>query len=117
MQLPLRLLLAVPAAIAPRLAAQALPHTTAERSDYAATSTNADVGAFLDSLGLAGAPVAVSELSSSALGKPIYFVIASDPTVTSPGAAAESGKLVVYLQANIPGGEVERSEGRGEGKE
>src|SRR5256886_4582818 len=40
MQLPLRFLLAVPAAIAPRLAAQALPHTTAERSDYAATSTN-----------------------------------------------------------------------------
>src|SRR5207302_1222431 len=57
-----------------------------------------------------GAPVAVSEMSSSALGKPIYFVIASDPTVTSPGAAAESGKLVVYLQANIHGGEVEGKE-------
>src|SRR6266702_501179 len=110
MPLPLRFLLAVPAAIAPRLAAQALPHTTAERSDYAATSTNADVGTFLDSLALAGAPVAVSEMGTSALGKPIYFVIASDPTVTSPGEAAAAGKVVVYLQANIHGGEVEGKE-------
>jgi len=106
----LNLLLVALAATAPRLAAQALPQTTAERTNYAATSTNADVGAFLDSLGLAGAPVAVSEMGSSTLGKPIYFVIASDPTVTSPGEAAESGKLVVYLQANIHGGEVEGKE-------
>src|SRR5437879_6526900 len=106
----LNLLVVALAATAPRLAAQALPQTTAERTNYAATSTNADVGAFLDSLGLAGAPVAVSEMSSSALGKPIYFVIASDPTVTSPGEAAASGKLVVYLQANIHGGEVEGKE-------
>src|SRR5947207_9740680 len=49
-------------------------------------------------------------MGSSALGKPIYFVIASDPTVTSPGEAAASGKLVVYLQANIHGGEVEGKE-------
>src|SRR5881296_3817336 len=110
MQLPLRFLLAVPAAIAPRLAAQALPHTTAERSDYAATSTNADVGTFLDSLALAGAPVAVSEMGATALGKPIFFVIASDPTVTFPREAAAAGKLVVYLQANIHGGEVEGKE-------
>src|SRR2546423_2192047 len=91
------------------LAAQ-VPQTTAERTNYAATSSTADVGAFLDSLALAGAPVRVSELGSSALGKPIHFVIASDPTVTSPGEAAASGKLVVYLQANIHGGEVEGKE-------
>src|SRR2546427_10837 len=110
MQLPLRFLLAVPAAIAPGLADEALPPPPAERSDYAATSPNADVGAFLDSLELAGGPVQVSEMGSSALGKPIYFVIASDPTVTSPGEAAASGKVVVYVQANIHGGEVEGKE-------
>src|SRR5256885_1039010 len=91
------------------LAAQ-VPQTTAERTTYAATSTNAEVGAFLDSLELAGAPVRVSEMGTSTLGKPIYFVIASDPTVTSPGEAAASGKLVVYVQANIHGGEVEGNE-------
>src|SRR5436853_5196884 len=110
MRLPFRAVLAALAAAAPRLAAQAVPQTTAERTNYTATSTNADVGAFLDSLELAGAPVRVSEMGTSALGKPIYFVIASDPTVTSPGEAAEAGKLVVYLQANIHGGEVEGKE-------
>src|SRR2546423_1848447 len=110
MRLPFRAVLAALAAAAPGLAAQALPQTTAERTDYAATSTNAEVGAFLDSLELAGAPVRVSEMGTSALGQPIYFVIASDPTVTSPGEAAASGKLVVYLQANIHGGEEEGKE-------
>src|SRR6266576_3150427 len=110
MQLPLRLLLAALAAIAPRLAAQALPHTTAERTNYAATSSTANVSAFLDSFELDGGPVQVSQMGRSALGKPIYFVSASEPTVTSPGEAAASGKVVVYLQANIHGGEVEGKE-------
>src|SRR5207302_5915255 len=92
------------------LVAAQVPQTTAERTNYAATSSTADVGAFLDSLELAGVPVRVSEMGSSALGKPIYFVIASDPAVTSPGEAAVSGKLVVYIQANIHGGEVEGKE-------
>ncbi|HEX4600931.1 MAG TPA: hypothetical protein VH116_06030 [Gemmatimonadales bacterium] len=82
---------------APGLAAQTLPQTTAERTNYAATSTHAQVGAFLDSLELAGAPITLSELGSSALGKPIYLVIASDPPITSPAEAAAAGKLVVYV--------------------
>ena len=92
------------------LAAQALPRTTAERSNYVATSTSAEVGAFLDSLELAGAPIAVSEMGTSALGRPIYLVIAADPAVTTAAEAAASGKLVVYLQANIHAGEVEGKE-------
>src|SRR5438552_11107730 len=95
---------------APVLAGQTLPKTTAERSNYASTSSNDEVGACLDSLELAGAPIAVSELGRTALGKPIFFVIASDPPVTSPGEAAASGKLVIYLQANIHAGEVEGKE-------
>src|SRR5438876_9197866 len=107
MRLPFRAVLAALAAAAPGLAAQAPPQTTAERTDYAATSTNAEVGAFLDSLELAGAPVRVSEMGTSAPGQPIYFVIASDPTVTPPGESPASGKLLVYLQANMHGGEAE----------
>jgi hypothetical protein len=95
---------------APALAAQTWPRTTAERSDYAATTTSAEVGAFLDSLQMAGAPIAVSEMGRSALGKPMYLVVASDPAVTSPAEAAVSGRLVVYLQANIHAGEVEGKE-------
>lgn len=92
------------------LAAQALPRTTPERTNFAATSTNAQVGAFLDSLQRAGAPITVSEMGVTVLGNPLYFVIASDPAVTSPAEAAASGKLVVYIQANIHGGEVEGKE-------
>src|SRR5436190_16485850 len=110
MRLPFRAVLAALAAAAPGLAAQALPQTTAERSDYAATSTTAEVGAFLDSLALAGAPISMSEMGTSALGRPILFVIAADPAVTSAAEAAASGKLVVYLQANIHAGEVEGKE-------
>jgi len=98
------------AVTASSLAAQALPRTTAERSDYAATSTTAEVGAFLDSLALAGAPISMSEMGTSALGRPILSVIAADPAVTSAAEAAASGKLVVYLQANIHAGEVEGKE-------
>jgi len=91
-------------------AAQALPRTTAERTNYQATSTDADVGAFLDSLALAGAPVAITEMGTSTLGHPIYLVIASDPAITTPGEAAAAGKLVIYIQANIHAGEVEGKE-------
>src|SRR5713101_4897647 len=92
------------------LAAQARPLTTAERSNYAATSTTAEVGAFLDSLQLGGAPIALSEFGTTALGKPLYLVVASDPAVTSSREAAAAGKLVVYLQGNTHAGEVEGKE-------
>jgi hypothetical protein len=92
------------------LAAQTLPRTVAERSDYRATASTAEVGAFLDSLQMAGAPIAVGEMGTSALGRPLYLVVASDPAVTSAAEAAASGKLVVYLQANIHAGEVEGKE-------
>jgi hypothetical protein len=96
--------------LASPLAAQVLPRTVAERSAYAATSTNVEVGAFLDSLQLAGAPITVSEMGTTTFEKPLYLVIVADPAVTSPAEAAASGKLVVYLQANIHAGEVEGKE-------
>ena len=105
--LPILLLSLVTAQL---VAAQALPRTTAERTNYQATSTDADVGAFLDTLALAGAPVAMTEMGTSTLGHPIYLVIASDPAITTPGEAAAAGKLVVYIQANIHAGEVEGKE-------
>jgi hypothetical protein len=90
--------------------AQALPRTTAERTNFQATSTDADVGTFLDSLAQAGAPIAVTEMGTSTLGHPVFLVVASDPAITTPGEAAVSGKLVVYIQANIHAGEVEGKE-------
>ena len=100
------------AAVAPPTAATAqdLPSTVPERTEYARTSTTAEVEAFLDSLQRRGAPVAVGNMGISAEGRPVLLVVASDPPVTSPREAARSGKLVVYVQANIHGGEVEGKE-------
>lgn len=84
--------------------------TVPERTGYAETSTTAEVGAFLDSLVARGAPVTVSEMGRSAGGRPLHLVVASDPPITSPGEAAKAGKMVVYLQGNIHGGEVEGKE-------
>lgn len=108
-QLLRQTLCVLPLAASP-MTAQQLPRTTPERTGFTATSTSAQVGAFLDSLQRAGAPVAVSHMGVTALGKPLYLVIASDPAVTSPAEASASGKLVVYIQANIHGGEVEGKE-------
>ncbi|MGA2382727.1 MAG: M14 family metallopeptidase [Gemmatimonadales bacterium] len=91
-------------------AAQTWPTTVAERTNFDSTSSTAQVGLFLDSLQLAGAPISVSSMGRTALGKPLYLVVASDPAVTSPAEAAASGKLVVYLQGNIHAGEVEGKE-------
>lgn len=103
-------------ALAQPLRAQTWPRTAAERSNYDSTSTAAQVGQFLDSLQIAGAPIAVSVIGHTAYGRPLYLAIASaalgapDPAVTSPAEAAASGKLVVYLQGNIHAGEVEGKE-------
>jgi len=90
--------------------AQETPRTVPERTDYERTSTTDEVAAFLDSLQADGAPITVGRMGTSAEGRPILLVIASDPPVTSPREAARSGKLVVYIQANIHGGEVEGKE-------
>jgi hypothetical protein len=105
-----RKLLATILVVAPAAGAQTLPRTAAERSNFDSTSTSAQVGAFLDSLQLAGAPLAISEMGRSVYGKPIYLAIVSEPAVTSAAEAAASGKLVVYLQGNIHAGEVEGKE-------
>ena len=89
------------------LAAQ---QTTAERSNYAETSTHADVLAFLDSLQRLGAGIRVGRLGLSPQGKVLPYVIASRPLVDAPQRAARTGKPVIYLQGNIHAGEVEGKE-------
>lgn len=108
--LPCMILLAAGVSAPAPALAQQLPKTVPERSDYGRTSTTAEVATFLDSLQAAGAPIRVGEMGRTAEGRPILLVVASDPPVTSGREAARSGKLVVYVQANIHGGEVEGKE-------
>ncbi len=101
---------AAPGTAQPAASALALPRTRAERTDYRETSSYADVMSFLDSLRALGAPISVSELARSPMGKVVPLVVASRPVVRTPAEARRLGRPVVYVQANIHAGEVEGKE-------
>jgi hypothetical protein len=88
----------------------ALPRTRAERTDYKETSSHADVMAFIDSLKTLGAPISVSELAKSPMGKSVPLVVAARPRVSTVAEARALGRPIVYVQANIHAGEVEGKE-------
>ncbi len=84
--------------------------TRPERTDFRETSSYDDVVAFLDSLQLVAPEVKVGTLATSVEGRKVPFVIAARPSVSAPAEAHRTGKVIVYLQANIHAGEVEGKE-------
>jgi zinc carboxypeptidase len=84
--------------------------TRPERTGFRETSTYADVLGFLDSLQRITGDLRVGTLAASPEGRPVPYVVAARPPVFSPTEAHRSGKLVIYLQANIHAGEVEGKE-------
>jgi hypothetical protein len=100
-----------PAALAQPRPSQGLrPQTRAERSAFTETSTYADVLAFLDSLRATGQPFHRGSIGHTSEGRAIPFVVLSRPLYDSPNAVRQSGRPVVYVQANIHAGEVEGKE-------
>jgi hypothetical protein len=65
---------------------------------------------FLDSLQRVAREIRVGTLAVSPEGRRVPYVLASRPLVSGPADAHRSGKLIVYLQANIHAGEVEGKE-------
>ncbi|HKR09340.1 MAG TPA: hypothetical protein VJS39_09135, partial [Gemmatimonadaceae bacterium] len=63
------------------------PHTRPELTKYRETSHYADVRQFLDSLRKLGAPLTFGSIGKTTEGRPIPFVIASRPLVSSPSEA------------------------------
>jgi hypothetical protein len=87
----------------------AWPVTHAEKTGFKETSSYSHVVEFLD--GLQKVTTAqVSYVGSTQGGRKIPVVIASKPQVSGPLEAKRTGKPVVYIQANIHGGEVEGKE-------
>lgn len=84
--------------------------TRAERTGSRETSTLADVRLFLDSLAARTPFVRIASFGRTALGHQTPYVVASRPLVTDPADAHRSGRPIVYIQANIHGGEVEGKE-------
>jgi hypothetical protein len=87
-----------------------VPLTKAEASSYKETTSHAEVLAFISSLQSMGAPITLEFMGKSDKGKEIPLVVVADPPVASPAHARRTGKVIIYLQANIHGGEVEGKE-------
>lgn len=92
------------------LAAAELPQTTAEASGYTATSTHAEVMAYVRELQQRSSRIRVEMLGTSAEGRPIPLLVIGAPVPASPGELRHDRRAVVYFQANIHAGEVEGKE-------
>jgi hypothetical protein len=86
------------------------PLTRAERSRFTETSSYEDVRRFIDSLRTLGAKLTVGSIGRTTEGREIPYVVASRPVVTTPAEARRLHRPIVYVQANIHGGEVEGKE-------
>jgi hypothetical protein len=83
------------------------PLTRAERTNFTETTRYEDIKPFLDSL---GPSIRVASMGKTALGRELWYVIASRPLVTTPEEARRLGRPVAYIQGNIHSGEVEGKE-------
>jgi hypothetical protein len=86
------------------------PLTRAERSRFTETSTYDDVRRFNDSVRVRGAKMTVGSIGRTSQGREIPYVVASRPVVATAAEARRLHRPVVYVQANIHGGEVEGKE-------
>lgn len=85
-------------------------YTKAEKTNYIETSTHKDVMDFVNTLVKSSDNARLEIIGESFLGKKIPLVIMADPMVNSPEEAKRSGKVIIYLEANIHAGEVEGKE-------
>ncbi len=84
--------------------------TRAEASNYLATTSHAEVVAFINALDMRGAPIARGSIGKSHDGRDIPFVVASRPMIRTPDEAQASGRPIVLLLGGLDGGEVEGKE-------
>ncbi len=89
----------------------ALPlQTVAEKSNYKATSTGADVIQFCEAVAKRGPVARLDHFGTSHEGRKLPLLVIANPPVATPEDAKNSGKLVVLAFANIHAGEVDGKE-------
>lgn len=84
--------------------------TVAEKSDYKATSTYADVIAFCEAIAKRGPTAKLDYFGTSYEGRKLPLLVIANPPVASPEEAKKTGKMVVLAFANIHAGEVDGKE-------
>ena len=92
------------------VSAQDKPLTTAESSNYTATSTYTDIMVFIRELQQKSSLIRVETLGRSAEGRDIPLLIIGNPVPSSPLDLNYDDRIVIYFQANIHAGEVEGKE-------
>ena len=80
--------------------------TRPERSDFRETSSYSDVMSFVEEVVARSPKLHLATLGYSMEGRALPVVVVSDLEATSPEAALASGKVRVFIQANIHAGEV-----------
>lgn len=83
--------------------------TVPERTGYTRTSTYADVMAVLEAIDKASPRVHLTTFGTTTEKRALPLAVIGAPAAT-PQAVRQTGKLRVYIQANIHGGEVEGKE-------
>ena len=83
--------------------------TVPEKTDHRDTSKYSDVIAFLEAIAKASDRVHLTTMGTTNEQRPIPLAVIGAPGA-SPQAVAGTGKLRVYIQGNIHGGEVEGKE-------
>src|SRR5262245_18294533 len=84
--------------------------TRAERTNYIETSRYDDVVTFLETVAKTSPEIHVVTFGYSYQGRPLPLAIVGRVPSATPQAVRASGKLRVYIQANIHAGEVEGKE-------
>jgi hypothetical protein len=84
--------------------------TTAERTNYAETSRYDDVVRFLDTVAKESPLVHTTTFGNTVEGRALPIAVVGRLSDATPRTVRASGKLRVYIQANIHAGEVEGKE-------
>jgi hypothetical protein len=84
--------------------------TRAEQTDYVETSRYTDVVAFLDAVAQNSPLVHITTFGSTFEGRRLPLAVVGRLSDAKPETVRSSGKLRVYIQANIHAGEVEGKE-------
>jgi hypothetical protein len=84
--------------------------TRAETSDYVETSTYDDVMRVAKALVASSPLVHFESFGTTEEGRALPLLVLADPLVSTPEAARNLGRPIVFIQANIHAGEVEGKE-------
>ncbi len=84
--------------------------TTAEKTDYQATSTYGEVMAFLNELQNKSPYARLETIATTTEGRLVPLLVIGNPLPENPEELKDDPRIVVYLQGNIHAGEVEGKE-------